>query len=103
MLASSPSVEEGEISIAISRVQARFEYAVVCPDCGVPQVMRFKGPQNGDRRTGVVWPENERDPQRIEALQLARYICPHCMDEKGWDDYKRDRAVLVLARAANRP
>ena len=95
MLSSSPTIAEGEITIAFSRVQARFRYAVVCPDCGVSHVMQFSGPKVDGKKTGVVWPEDERDAQRIEALNLARYVCPHCFgeDKGGWDDFKRDRIV----------
>jgi phage terminase large subunit GpA-like protein len=92
MLASSPTTDEGEITTAFNRVQARFEYAVCCPDCGMfepegTHVMRFSG-ENG---TGVVWPEDARDPETIHAQSLARYVCPACGAE--WDDYRRNQAV----------
>ena len=89
MLASSPTVEEGEISVALARVQARFEYAVCCPEpmCGHAHVMLFTGP-NG---SGVVWPKDERNPEIIQARKLAEYVCPNC--GQIWDDYKRDLAV----------
>lgn len=96
MEASSPTTEEGEISIEMSRVQARFEYAVVCPDCGAAHVMLFSGPVVDGVRTGVIWPEGERDANEIQSKSLARYVCPHCVNVKGaWDDYKRDRAVRL--------
>jgi phage terminase large subunit GpA-like protein len=92
LLASSPSTDEGEITVAFNRVQARFEYAVRCPDCsslgerGV-HVMQFSG-KNG---AGVVWPKDIRDPETIHARELANYVCPDCGSI--WDNYKRDIAV----------
>jgi phage terminase large subunit GpA-like protein len=93
VLVSSPSTDEGEISVAFNRVQARFEYVVSCPDCGMfggqgTHVMQFTG-KNG---SGVVWPKDERDPETINAKNLAHYICPDC--GASWDDYRRNLAVL---------
>ncbi len=87
MLASSPTVEEGEISTAYNRVQARFEYAVICPNCGVAHVMQFTGADGA----GVIWPKDERNPEIIQSLSLAEYVCPHCGGV--WDDFRRDQAV----------
>lgn len=88
IMASSPSTEEGEVWLALSRTQARFQFAVRCPDCGHVHVMHFS-PQDG--KGGVRWTEGERDAERIQAERLATYACPACGSV--WDDYKRDRAV----------
>lgn len=87
VLASSPGIETGEITVAYKRVQARFEFAVQCPDCGQFHVMQF----TGKNKSGVVWPEDERNPEKIQARKLAHYVCPDCGTV--WDDYKRDIAV----------
>lgn len=39
----------------------------------------------------IKWPENERDPERVESMGLARYVCPKCRTE--WDDDDRNLAV----------
>ena len=95
VLASSPTTDEGAVSIELSRVQAVFEYAVVCPYCGVAHVMQFSGPEVQGIRTGVVWPDGEDDGERVKAQHLARYVCPHCLCKGSapWDDYARDMAV----------
>lgn len=80
---SSPTVESGAVWLAYTvEAQVRFEYAVCCPFCGDFRAMRFEH---------IKWPENERDPERVESLGLARYVCPACQAE--WDDDVRNRAV----------
>lgn len=92
VLGSSPGLEDGEITVAYNRVQARFEYAVRCVDCGGLHVMFFSQDRSrGERQCGVIWPEDERDPEVITAQKLARYVCPDCGSV--WDDYKRNLAV----------
>ncbi|MBN1106913.1 MAG: phage terminase large subunit family protein, partial [Deltaproteobacteria bacterium] len=59
-----------------------FDYHVRCPACRAYQVMEF------DR---IRWPEEERDPEKIESQNLAWYECKHCNDR--WDDYRRDLAA----------
>lgn len=88
LMESSPSTPDGEISIAFDEAEARFHYHVRCPLCGHEQVMRFCHP---DGSYGVVWPDDERDPVRVQSLNLAHYICAAC--EGLWDDHLRDRAV----------
>jgi phage terminase large subunit GpA-like protein len=39
----------------------------------------------------IRWPEKIRDPRKIEAKKLARYVCESC--GMGWDDGHRDLAV----------
>ena len=89
IFASTPTIKTGPVTVAHARMQAKFEYAVRCPDCLQYHVMQFSGP-NG---TGVVWPKEERNPETIQAKRLARYLCPVCGEAAGWDDYKRDLAV----------
>lgn len=90
ILSSSPSVKQGEMWLAMERAQARFQYAVRCPDCGHEHVMYFS-PKNG--KGGVRWPEDEKDPERLQSARLAYYACPGC--GLVWDDFKRDKAVRL--------
>ena len=55
--------------------------------CNHAHVMAFTGTDG----TGVIWPKDERDPEVINARNLAEYVCPGC--GQPWDDYKRDLAV----------
>ena len=82
---STPTIEAGPIWVAFTEeAQARFDYWVRCPSCGKAQVMVF------DR---IRWPEDERDPGRIESERLARYLCDGC--DACWDDGDRRRAVAA--------
>jgi len=85
---STPSIEEGPIWVALTReAEIVFDYWVVCPDCGKWLLMHFEKLPKG----GLAWPDNERDANRVETLDLARYECDQC--GALWDDYMRDRAV----------
>lgn len=90
MMFSSPTTKEGEISVAMSRVQARFVYVVRCPDCGQYHVMQFSAKGKNGEKCGVLWSE-DTEWQRIQAERLAVYVCPDCGSV--WDDFKRDKAV----------
>jgi len=80
---STPTTEDGPIWRAFTEeAQVIFDYHVRCPECGKRQVMEFEQ---------IKWPEDERDPRRVELLNLARYQCKHC--SAMWDDYQRDMAV----------
>lgn len=81
---STPSVESGCIWQALLTSQVIFEYQVVCPSCGRPQVMSFER---------IHWPADERDPNTIEAQGWAWYECEHC--QAHWDDNQRDQAVRL--------
>ena len=83
---SSPTVESGPIWEALNLCQVVFEYYVCCPDCGGMQVMEFESDNRWFR-----WPEDERDPEKIQNEDLGYYICRHC--GVIWTDYKRDAAV----------
>ncbi|RLB30783.1 MAG: terminase, partial [Deltaproteobacteria bacterium] len=80
---STPTIEDGPIWKAFTQeAQVIFDYHVRCPECGKRQVMEFEQ---------IKWPEDERDPRKIELLGLAWYECKHC--QARWDDYMRDMAV----------
>lgn len=49
----------------------RCRYWVPCPHCGKYQRLKFS-------RKTLRWPADERDPERIEALDLAMYHCEAC-------------------------
>ena len=84
-LASTPTIEAGPIWQALTtEAEEVFDYWVRCPDCRAEQVMRFEQ---------IKWPENERDPEKVENQDLAWYECPHCKSR--WDDHKRDRAARL--------
>lgn len=80
---STPTVEAGPIWVAMTtEAQVIFDYYACCPDCGEIQLMAFKR---------IKWPEDERDPERIESRDMAWYECRHCKSR--WGDHKRDAAV----------
>lgn len=102
---SSPSTEDGYIWQALLAAQMRFAYEVVCPLCSGRQVMGF-GERDGAELApgGLRWPVDVRDPQRIEAGDLAWYECAHCGGH--WHDYLRDQAVRAgrwIDQASGRP
>lgn len=84
---STPTTEDGPIWTAFTKeANARFDYWVGCPHCGMLQLMDFE-------RIG--WPGKEEgkdpDPEEVLAKKLAFYACEHC--GAIWDDSARDRAV----------
>jgi len=82
---STPTVENGPIWQALqNEAQIVYHYWVRCPLCGCWQLMNFDQ---------IKWPEDERDPEAIEAGQLAWYECEHC--DGHWDDALRDKAVRM--------
>lgn len=85
---SSPTDEGGAITKAMAVASAIYHYHVQCPLCGHMQRMYLTGP---DGRPGLRWPDDERDPARIEDALLAWYQCERC--DGHWDDARRDRAV----------
>jgi phage terminase large subunit GpA-like protein len=87
---STPTWEHGPIWQSMLSAQAVFRYYVKCPDCMHMQLMQF-----GEREStgGIKWPDDQRDPNVIEADRLAWYQCPHC--GSCWDDARRDRAVRM--------
>ena len=74
--------EESSIWRDLATVDELREYYVVCPACGVSQVMREEH---------VIAEHNVKDPVRVRREKLGRYRCPHCRYH--WNDYARDMAV----------
>ncbi|TVM11879.1 phage terminase large subunit family protein, partial [Oceanidesulfovibrio indonesiensis] len=87
---SSPTVEEGPIWKGLHECNAVFHYHARCPACGFLQRLEFTA-EDGSPRVG--WPEDVRDPGRIESEHLAWYECVQC--KAHWDDYQRDKAVKL--------
>jgi phage terminase large subunit GpA-like protein len=81
---STPTFEDGPITVDFNEAQVRFDFWVVCPGCGERILMDFDQ---------IRWPEDERDPKKIEAGELAWYECQAC--EEKWSDAKRDMAVRM--------
>ncbi len=80
---STPTVESGNIWVALTQeAEVIFDYWVACPHCGSMQLMEFDN---------IKWPEDERDPERIENKRLAHYKCCDCGEL--WDDEHRNKAV----------
>ena len=80
---SSPTTEDGFIWVALTKEsQAVFDYYVRCPFCDHHHLMTFED---------IKFPEDERDPERVEGENLAWYQCPNCGET--WDDDLRNRAV----------
>jgi len=81
---SSPTIETGQIWMALNNeAQVVFHYFVKCPKCGHMQLMQFDQ---------FKWPENVRDPERIETVEeLVHYECEFSGCQ--WDDQDRDDAV----------
>ena len=80
---STPTLEDGNIWVALNESEVIFDLWVVCPDCGHTQKMIF------DR---ILWEGgHEADKDEILKRSLARYSCSGC--DSLWDDHKRDRAV----------
>ncbi len=80
---STPTVEAGPIWQALTtEAEAVFEYWVSCPECGELQQIFF---------ADIRWPADERDPERLESRDLARWRCHGCRRE--FDDHGRDLAV----------
>ena len=79
---STPNIEAGPITKELNKCQMVFDYFVCCPDCGEIQYMEF---------IRIRVPEGQRDPEKIEKENLARYECAECGSM--WTDLKRDVAV----------
>jgi phage terminase large subunit GpA-like protein len=71
------------------RAEVIFELWVRCPKCLTLQVMHFG---TKDSPSGIKWPEDERDPERIKNHDLAWYQCG-CGAK--WDSHLRDKAVQM--------
>ena len=80
--ASSPTVEDGPIWVALNDANLIFDYHAACPHCTKKQVLVFEQ---------IKWTEGVRDPKAIEASRDVWYECKHCGGR--WDDADRNRAV----------
>lgn len=81
---STPTIENGPIWQALTtEAEVIFDYHVACPGCGMLQRMVFDQ---------IKWPDDTRDPQKIEAEDLAKYVCLGCGAR--WDDHLRNQAVV---------
>lgn len=80
---STPTIEQGPIWQSLTEeAEVIFDFHVRCPLCGKTQRMVFGQ---------IKWPEDTRDPKKVELEDLARYECLHCREK--WDDYLRNVAV----------
>lgn len=86
---STPTIESGPIWQDMLRAEVIFELWARCPQCLTYQVMHF-----GDKEspTGIKWPADERDPEKIKNHDLAWYQCA-CGAK--WDSHQRDKAVQM--------
>jgi len=81
--ASTPTTTVGPIwEMLQSEAAVIFDFWPVCPFCFTAQEMEF---------SRIRVPENERDPELIDARQMAWYECKYCGAR--WDDHHRDVAV----------
>jgi len=78
---STPTVETGEIWQALMEAQVVFDFWPRCPACGSHHPFQFEQ---------IRWPEDVRDPKRVEEEGLAWAECPECGDR--WDDDRRNLA-----------
>lgn len=78
---STPTIAPSPIARRLRLVDVVFDYEARCPHCGHRQVMDFDHIFFGE----------ERDPERMERLSLARYRCEGCAVL--WEDRERDLAV----------
>ncbi len=82
---STPTIEAGEIWQAFMvEASVRFDFWVKCPACDESQRMVFD-------RAHFKFPDDVRDPERINQEDLAWYECDFCHDK--WDDETRNEAV----------
>ena len=80
---STPTIEEGPIWKALNEeAQVVFRYHARCPFCGQYHIMIFDQ---------IKWPDDERNPETIEAEELAWYECPLCHEK--WDNHLRNKAI----------
>ena len=88
---STPTVEDAPISKAMKEeAQVIFDYWVRCPGCGKRHAMSFDQIK-WNKETDVDGNKVHPHPERMKALNLAWYECPHC--ECQWNDGWRDKAV----------
>ncbi len=80
---STPTTETGAIWVVFTEeCHARFDWWVVCPECGTLQLMKFDN---------IRWPEGTEDPEAVFLDDIVYYQCEHC--DAHWNNADRDRAV----------
>ena len=84
---STPTVAGDAIDEAFQQSDRR-RYWVPCPRCDAYQILKFEP-------TTLQWPDDERDPDRIERERLAWYVCEHCGGNIEDDD---DTRAAMLSR-----
>lgn len=79
---STPTTETGPIWVAFTEeAQARFDWWVVCPECGCLQLMKFDN---------IRWPAEVEGPEQVSEENVW-YQCEHC--DVHWDNHDRGLAV----------
>ncbi|MDY6903707.1 MAG: terminase gpA endonuclease subunit [Thermodesulfobacteriota bacterium] len=82
---TTPEDEDAPITQLIRKeADLLYIYHAVCPRCDHSQRMIFDN---------IRFPKDVRDPRKIEAKNLARYVCEKCQAE--WDDSAKGHAVRV--------
>lgn len=71
---SSPTIPGSNVDRCWD-ASAKHLFHVPCPHCGIMQPLEF-GSQTGIG--GLKWPDDERNPAKIAALQMAWYECGEC-------------------------
>lgn len=84
---STPKLPTDHIARAWAQSDRR-SFHLPCPFCGVFAALRFS-------RETVVWPAQERDPNRIRSLRLAAYRCQACRRDIPDDTTTRQRMMLA--------
>lgn len=72
---STPTTDAGYIHQQFKAGDQR-RYHVPCPLCGIYQELVMGTALQGG--SGILWPEGERDPERILDSHMAWYQCGHC-------------------------
>jgi len=83
---STPTIETGNIWMALNDAALVCDYHVCCPFCQAVQLMDFDH---------IKFPENARDPGEMKSRGLAWYECAHC--QARWTDEDRNAAVRAGA------
>lgn len=89
ILLSTPTLDDGRITLEFNSADVQYDYCVPCCKCGTFQALSFKG---------VVW-EGGSKASRSQIHRSARYKCIECGEL--WTDEER-QAALALGRALPR-
>jgi phage terminase large subunit GpA-like protein len=83
VLLSTPTLDDGRITVEFNDADTRFDYCVPCHACGTMQALTF---------AGVVWGGGSK-ATREQIEESARYKCCSC--SALWDDEQRRAAVAL--------